>query len=419
MKFPGSKLLHRFDLGAQRSSLEELLRSSRASGFTGLVEVVHEGAIGLIFYYLGAEVNALYRAGGEASNGQAALQRMRDAAGQGGATVSVFELPLDLAYLMRGLTKRQRLADPVRNGAELADLLHRLEKTEHTGTLETQAPRGSAVVLLVRGRVSNAYFESAEGVTYEQAEARAKLEEAAAAEGLGHPFLGDFSREAWKSRHEVEKPIDEPPAASRPAGARGGDRGDGGPAGGPRRAPGRGARTAPGADRRPPDRGGAGAGGPHLGRSRRGGPGRDAARPPAGGARPGRGSRRRREPRVRRALDRAGEHPGHRGVGNPGGPGPAGRPLSARRPSSPPPCSALPGPMPSASLRSGVRAQRSRGSDHLPPKGNRAPGVPLRALRPDRPRLPCDAAISAFTKQSRAPGTPARGFDRRLPIASR
>jgi hypothetical protein len=62
-------------------------------------------------------------------------------------------------------------------------------------------------VLLVRGRISNAYFESAEGVTYEQAEARAKLEDAAA-DGLGHPFLGDFSREAWKSRHEVEKPIE-------------------------------------------------------------------------------------------------------------------------------------------------------------------------------------------------------------------
>jgi hypothetical protein len=207
MKFPGSKLLHRFDLGAQMSSLEDLLRSSRASGFTGLVEVVHEGAIGLIFYYLGAEVNALHRKGGEASNGQAALQCMRDAAGQGGATVSVFELPLDLAYLMRGLTKRHRLADPVRNGRDLGDLMHRLEKSEHTGTLETQGPRGSAVVLFVRGRVSNAYFESADGVTYEQAQARAKLEEAAA-EGLGQPFLGDFSREAWKSRHEVEKPME-------------------------------------------------------------------------------------------------------------------------------------------------------------------------------------------------------------------
>ena len=77
MKFPGSKLLHRFDLLAQRSSLEDLLRSSRESGFTGLVEVAHEGATGLIFYYLGAEVNATYRQGASSLSGQSALERMR------------------------------------------------------------------------------------------------------------------------------------------------------------------------------------------------------------------------------------------------------------------------------------------------------------------------------------------------------
>ena len=206
MKFPGSKLLHRFDLGAQKGSLEGLLRSSRASGFTGLVEVVREGAIGLIFYYIGAEVNALYRADGSALSGQEALEGMRTAAGQGETTVSVFELPLDLAYLMRGLTRRQRLPDAVNDSASLQDVLHRLEKVEHTGTLEAQGAVGSAVVLLVRGRVSNVYFESVDGVTYDQSEARAKLEEAASA-GLGHPFLGEFSREAWKTRHEVRAPM--------------------------------------------------------------------------------------------------------------------------------------------------------------------------------------------------------------------
>jgi len=207
MKFPGSKLLRRFDLAAQASSLEDLLRSSRASAFTGLVELSHDGAIGLIFYYIGAEVNALYRTGGNASSGAAALDGMREAAQLGGATVSVFELPLDLAYLMRGLTRRQRLPEEVRSRSDLQELLRRLEKAEHTGTLEAQGASGSAVVLLVRGRVSNAYFESADAQTYEQAEARAKLEEAAAA-GLGQPFLGEFSREAWKTRHEVRVPME-------------------------------------------------------------------------------------------------------------------------------------------------------------------------------------------------------------------
>ena len=142
MKFPGSKLLHRFDLGAQRSSLEELLRSSRASGFTGLVEVVHEGAIGLIFYYLGAEVNALYRQGGEASNGQAALQRMRDAAGQGGATVSGLRAAPGPGLPDAGPHQAAAPGRSGQNGADLGDLLHRLEKTEHTGTLEAQGSAG-------------------------------------------------------------------------------------------------------------------------------------------------------------------------------------------------------------------------------------------------------------------------------------
>ncbi len=206
MKFPGSKLLHRFDLVAQRSSLEELLRSSRESGFTGLVEVAHEGATGLIFYYLGAEVNALYRQGASSLSGQSALERMRTGSAEAGGTVSVFELPLDMAHLMRGLTKRRRWSDPVRSRGELLELLHRLEKTEHTGTLEMQSPAGAAMVLLVRGRVSNVYFEDPDGLTYEKGAARAKLDDTV---GTGEPqfFLADFSRDAWKARHEVLVPL--------------------------------------------------------------------------------------------------------------------------------------------------------------------------------------------------------------------
>ena len=206
MKFPGSKLLHRFDLLAQRSSLEDLLRSSRDSGFTGLVEVAHEGATGLIFYYLGAEVNAMYRQGGSSLSGQRALERMRALSTDAGGTVSVFELPLDMAHLMRGLTKRQRWTNPVRTRGDLLELLRHLEKTEHTGTLEVQSPRGGAMVLLVRGRVSNVYFEGPNGLTYEKGEARTKLDEAVE---VGEPqvFLADFSRDAWKARHEVLVPL--------------------------------------------------------------------------------------------------------------------------------------------------------------------------------------------------------------------
>ena len=204
MKFPGSKLLRRFDLSAQGSSLPELFRSSRASGFTGLVEVAQAGAIGLIFYYLGGEVHALYRRGATAWSGQPALDKLGAGSAEAGGTVSVFELPLDLAHLMRGLTKRQRL-EPRETRAGVVEILRRLEKAEHTGTLEVQGAAGAAVVLLVAGRVSNCYFEGADGVSYEAGEARFKL--AALGEGAAEVFLADFSRDAWKSRHEVVAPV--------------------------------------------------------------------------------------------------------------------------------------------------------------------------------------------------------------------
>ena len=63
MKFPGSKLLQQWDLSVRPLSLEDLFRSCKAMGLTGLAELRLPDTVGLIFYYLGGEVNALYREG--------------------------------------------------------------------------------------------------------------------------------------------------------------------------------------------------------------------------------------------------------------------------------------------------------------------------------------------------------------------
>jgi hypothetical protein len=203
MKFPGSKLLHQWDLAVQRLSLDELFRSCRQSGLTGLAEVKFPDAVGLIFYYLGGEVNALYREGALAYNGQSALDRLRTRVTGDVGTISVFELPLDMAHLLRGITNRQRLKETLRSGSDLVELLRRLEKAEHTGTLEVQTGEGSAMALLVRGRVSNVYWETVGGLTFEKGEARQKLEESLGSEDVP-VFLGEFSRDVWKNRHEVQ-----------------------------------------------------------------------------------------------------------------------------------------------------------------------------------------------------------------------
>ena len=163
MKFPGSKLLHEWDLSVQRMSFDDLLNSCRQAGLTGLAEVRIQDGMGLIFYYMGGEINALFREGATAHNGQAALERLRARSAGGTGSVSVYELPLDMAHLLRGMTNRKRMKERVRSQADFEELLRGLERAEHTGTLEIQTQTGAAMVLLVRGRVSNVYWEAQEG----------------------------------------------------------------------------------------------------------------------------------------------------------------------------------------------------------------------------------------------------------------
>jgi altronate dehydratase len=204
MKFPGSKLLHQVDLSIAGVSLNEVLRSCRQVGLTGLAEVRFPDAMGMIFFYLGNEVNALFREGAVAHNGQSALDRLLQTQSDEGS-VAVYELPLDIAHLLRGITQRRRLKEKIASSEEFDELLTRLENAEHTGTLEAQTSAGNAMLLLVRGRVSNVYWETPEGVTFEKGEARRRLERALTA-GEASLVLSDFSQTVWKDRHEFSSP---------------------------------------------------------------------------------------------------------------------------------------------------------------------------------------------------------------------
>ncbi len=203
MKFPGSKLLHNWDLAVQPISLDDVLRSCQQVGLTGFAEVNFPQAVAMIFYYLGGEVNAIYRDGSVAYHGAAALERLRARVASDRGEISVYELPLDMAHLLRGITNRQRVKEGAHGRAGLQELLYRYEKLEHTGTLELQLEHGAAMILIVRGRVSNTYFETAGGLTYEKGEARHRLDEALD-RGGAQVFVSDFSRDVWKTRHEVQ-----------------------------------------------------------------------------------------------------------------------------------------------------------------------------------------------------------------------
>lgn len=199
MKFPGSRLLHSWDLALRPLSFEDVLRSCRQAGLTGLAEARTEEGVGMIFYYLGSEVNALYREGPVVSHGQAAVDKVSELIARGEGVVAVYELPLDLAHLLRGITNRRRLDAPVLGREGLAAVLTALEREGRTGTLELQTSAGTALVLLVNGRASNTYWESARGQTLEQEPARRKLEAALDQEPAA-AFLSEFSPQAWRLR---------------------------------------------------------------------------------------------------------------------------------------------------------------------------------------------------------------------------
>jgi hypothetical protein len=203
MKFPGSKLLHQVDLSNQGVSLSDVLRSCQQVSLTGFAEVRSGDAMGMIFYYLGGEVNALFREGQVARNGQAAIDALKAVTPDQDTNVAVYELPLDMAHLLRGITQRRRLRETLASAHDLETLLERLREAPHTGTLEIQTPSGNGILLLVQGRVSNCYWETPEGLTFEKGEARRRLDRAVTA-GDSQLLLSDFSRDIWKARHEIQ-----------------------------------------------------------------------------------------------------------------------------------------------------------------------------------------------------------------------
>ena len=121
MKFPGSKLLHHWDLPAPNLSLDDLFRSCQQAGLTGFAELKSAHSVAMIFYYLGGEVNALYREGAVAYNGLSALERMRAQTLGDEGSISVYELPLDMAHLLRGITNRQKLRETLKSANDLAE----------------------------------------------------------------------------------------------------------------------------------------------------------------------------------------------------------------------------------------------------------------------------------------------------------
>jgi hypothetical protein len=205
LKFPGRRLLHQWTI-VPGLALEDVLRPCQQVGLTGFAELRLGRAEALILYYMGSEVSAVCREGAVVHHGTAALGQLRALIADGDGNVAIYELPLDMAHLLRGLSKRRRQPDPLQSRADLAAALDKLGAAGHTGTCEVQTKTGGAMLLLVNGRVSNTYWEPATGSTLEKDRARAALDQALDTE-VGQLYTAEFSRVAWRSRQDVEASV--------------------------------------------------------------------------------------------------------------------------------------------------------------------------------------------------------------------
>ena len=204
MKLPGGRLLHTWQLARHRVTFDDLLRSCHHVHLTGFVEVKLASGAGMILCYLGSVASVIYREGPVGYHGPEAGDGLRAAmAREADGSILVYELPLDMAHLLRGVTNRRRVEEALGSPADLQALVEDLKRRSHTGVVEVQARAGAAALLFVSGRLANVYWDEGDGRTLEQGAALARLQQGL--EGDAAPvFVSTFSQEAWRSRSEPE-----------------------------------------------------------------------------------------------------------------------------------------------------------------------------------------------------------------------
>ncbi|HEY7820036.1 MAG TPA: hypothetical protein VIG29_17575, partial [Vicinamibacteria bacterium] len=203
MRFPGSKLLSQ-ELSTRTTPFDSIVRHCEDVNLSGYVEITFGDAEGLILFYLGEQINVIYRHGiNKFFLGGEATLKLRNTATLKEGRISIFELPLDMAHMLRGLSNRKEIFGQIFASDPLKDLVKKLQTEGHTGSLEVFTNRGTGMILNVRGRFSTAYFETEAGVTFEKKEALNKIYELLDRDDTSaQVFQSDFSPDIWKARQQ-------------------------------------------------------------------------------------------------------------------------------------------------------------------------------------------------------------------------
>ena len=205
MRFPGSKLLSE-DISTKTASFSSLIRNCEDVNLSGYMEVKFPDAEGLILFYLGEQINIIFRSQTKIFLAGAASLKLRNTAELKEGKISVFELPLDMAHMLRGLSNRKEIFQQIFASQPLKDLEERLHEEGHTGSVEVLTSKGTGMILNVRGRFSTAYFETENGVTFEKKEALNRIYALLDRSDVSaQVFQSDFSPDIWRSRQRGSK----------------------------------------------------------------------------------------------------------------------------------------------------------------------------------------------------------------------
>lgn len=206
MIFPGRKpLLEK--LSTRNIVVDDLLYEFSSQNFSGYAEFYFSEAKGIFLLYSGEIITAIYKEGEKIKGQEDGISAIKNRCRLENGLVSTFQLPGEMAHMLRGLCNRQ-LVEEIHVSGKIQQLMEGLEEARHTGTLDLifTERKENGMILLINGRVSNTFLEMDKNLTLEGKDAIKRIYELVdEMDGSCRIFKSDFSQEIWKSRRGTRK----------------------------------------------------------------------------------------------------------------------------------------------------------------------------------------------------------------------
>ncbi len=209
MIFPGRKPLME-KIPTQNIRVDDLFDEFSKQNFSGYAEFDFPDSRGIILFHSGEIITAVYKGTDKVKSQEEGIAAVKNRCRLEDGLISTFQLPAEMAHMLRGLCNRKFL-DEIHVAGKLKVVLSNLLEAKHTGTLDVLFPqrKEKGMILLINGRVSNTFLEMDRNLTLEGKEALQRVHELIdEADGGCKLFQSDFSQEIWKSRRGTKKPHD-------------------------------------------------------------------------------------------------------------------------------------------------------------------------------------------------------------------